>query len=76
VILARDSHACQIRGPRCTGVATQVDHVVALADGGAHLDPLNLRAACATCSRGRAGGTTYARAKITQTTTVEARTVW
>jgi 5-methylcytosine-specific restriction endonuclease McrA len=76
LILARDGFACQIAGPKCTGGATEVDHVVALADGGAHYDPSNLRASCATCNRGRAGGTTYPRYGASQTTDVETRTVW
>jgi 5-methylcytosine-specific restriction protein A len=49
-ILERDGHVCQIRGQRCTGVATHVDHIVPAADGGAWLDPTNLRAACQTCN--------------------------
>jgi 5-methylcytosine-specific restriction endonuclease McrA len=44
---------CQIRGPRCTGRATTVDHVVALAEGGTH-ERWNLRAACRACNS--AGG--------------------
>lgn len=44
-ILDRDGHACQLRGPRCTGNATEVDHI------GSNLnhDPANLRAACQPC---------------------------
>lgn len=53
VILQRDGHQCQIRGPKCKGVATQVDHIVPLSEGGARLDPDNLRAACGTCNAGR-----------------------
>jgi 5-methylcytosine-specific restriction endonuclease McrA len=37
---------------RCGGFATDIDHVVAIADGGT--DSLaNLRPACARCNRGR-----------------------
>jgi 5-methylcytosine-specific restriction endonuclease McrA len=44
---------CQIRGPRCTGRATTVDHIVALTDGGTH-DRWNLRGSCWRCNS--AGG--------------------
>lgn len=52
-ILARDGHVCQVRGPRCKGAATQVDHIIPLSEGGARLDPDNLRAACLPCNAGR-----------------------
>lgn len=52
-ILERDGYACQIRGPRCTGTATTVDHIVPLIQGGARLDPANLRAACLRCNSGK-----------------------
>lgn len=50
LVLDRDLHLCQIRGPRCTRYATQVDHIVARADGGDVFDPANLRACCAACN--------------------------
>ncbi|MEN6547761.1 MAG: HNH endonuclease signature motif containing protein [Armatimonadia bacterium] len=53
-ILIRDGHRCQIRGPRCRGRATQVDHILAVADGGSMFDPSNLRAACSWCNTWRA----------------------
>jgi 5-methylcytosine-specific restriction endonuclease McrA len=53
-VLDRDRWVCQIGGPGCTQAATQVDHVVARADGGDCWDPRNLRAACRTCN-GRGG---------------------
>lgn len=53
-VLARDNYTCQIRGPRCTHAATHVDHIVRRRDGGAVLDPANLRASCAACNVGRA----------------------
>ena len=53
VILERDHHACQVNGPNCKGKATQVDHIVPLAEGGARLDHANLRASCSTCNAGR-----------------------
>lgn len=44
-ILRRDGHRCQIRGPRCIGRATEVDHVGASDD---HRDEM-LRSACRPC---------------------------
>ena len=38
--------------PRCQGcgaVATEVDHITPLADGGAELDPANLQSLCQSC---------------------------
>ena len=61
VILGRDRWQCQIHGPRCTGAATEVDHIVARADGGDVWDTTNLRAACATCNRGRGAQVTNRR---------------
>lgn len=55
-VLLRDDHACQIRGPQCVGVATHVDHIVPLSEGGQRLDPANLRAACAVCNLSRVAG--------------------
>lgn len=54
VVLARDDHTCQIKGANCTGVATQVDHIVPITRGGAYLDPANLRASCKRCNVSRA----------------------
>ncbi len=53
-ILARDGFVCRIGGAHCTRTATEVDHVVAIRDGGAVLDPANLRAACKACNVARA----------------------
>jgi len=50
VILARDSYRCQIRGRRCLGAATEVDHITPLIAGGAPYDHTNLRAACKPCN--------------------------
>lgn len=52
-VLERDQFRCQIGGPRCTGDATEVDHIVPWRLGGARYDPENLRAACKTCNVGR-----------------------
>ena len=60
MVLARDKGLCQIRGPRCRKWATQVDHVLPIADGGAVMDPRNLRAACTSCNSGRAADRTNA----------------
>jgi len=49
-ILDRDGHVCQVRGPRCTGKATCVDHIVAASKGGEWWDPANLRASCRWCN--------------------------
>ena len=53
-ILDRDHHQCQIRGPHCTGHATQVDHITNTAAGGAPLDPNNLQSACPSCNAHKA----------------------
>lgn len=44
---------CAIEGPKCTVVATQVDHIELLANGGAKYDPGNCRPACEPCNTGR-----------------------
>ena len=49
-VLARDGWRCRIESPVCTGRATEVDHIVRLADGGDWWDPANLRAACQPCN--------------------------
>jgi 5-methylcytosine-specific restriction endonuclease McrA len=62
-VLRRDSHRCQIQGPRCTSVATTVDHIRELHAGGAAYDPANLRAACLHCNSSR--GASYGNATRT-----------
>jgi len=59
-VLARDGYLCQIHGPRCSRYATQVDHVVARADGGDLFNPANLRAACRPCNARLAANRTNA----------------
>jgi hypothetical protein len=49
-VLERDGYRCQIRGPRCTGGADVVDHVVDARVTGPVFDPENLRAACRSCN--------------------------
>lgn len=73
LVLDRDRHECQIRGPRCTRYATQVDHIVARCDGGAVYDPTNLRAACAACNGWRAAERTNARRYLTTLARYETR---
>jgi 5-methylcytosine-specific restriction endonuclease McrA len=51
-IIARDG-CCQLRLPGCTGGADHVDHIVPLSEGGARLDPDNLRASCQWCNLSR-----------------------
>ena len=72
LVLARDGWQCQIKGPRCTGTADTVDHIVPLADGGPMYDLGNLRAACARCNYGRRTTTPTTPAS----TNVETRTRW
>jgi 5-methylcytosine-specific restriction endonuclease McrA len=48
-VLAAAGWRCQMRGPTCTGLATTVDHIVPLINGGTH-DATNLRAACQACN--------------------------
>lgn len=44
---------CEIRGPKCTGTMTQIDHIVPLSKGGAKYDQGNCRPACEPCNTGR-----------------------
>jgi hypothetical protein len=53
-ILERDHYECKVRGPKCRRRATEVDHIVPVADGGSMWDPQNLRAACGWCNSWRA----------------------
>jgi 5-methylcytosine-specific restriction endonuclease McrA len=63
-ILERDTHTCQIQGPKCTTEATDVDHIIPWQEGGAWYDPDNLRAACAKCNRSRGPRRMAAMARI------------
>lgn len=47
LVLQRDNYRCQIRGPRCTGHATHVDHVLGR---GLSESLADLRAACEPCN--------------------------
>ena len=46
----RKGRQCYIRLPKCTGAATQVDHIVPLARGGAKYDQSNLQPSCRYCN--------------------------
>ena len=59
-VLNRDAWQCKVNGPRCAGGASEADHVVAVADGGAMYDPANLRASCKRCNGRRAAMRTNA----------------
>jgi 5-methylcytosine-specific restriction endonuclease McrA len=59
-VLRRDHHRCQIDGPRCTVVATEVDHIHEVHGGGDPYHPANLRAACKPCNSSR--GASYGNA--------------
>jgi 5-methylcytosine-specific restriction endonuclease McrA len=52
-VLARDGHACMVQGPRCTGHATTVHHLIPSSQA-PHLfwEPQNLQASCARCNYG------------------------
>ena len=52
-VLERDERKCQLRLPGCRGQATEVDHIVDVAVGGALYDPDNCRAVCGACHRRR-----------------------
>lgn len=47
-VLHRDNHTCQIRGPRCTTQATEVDHIKPVSLGGTDF-AINCQATCHTC---------------------------
>src|ERR1039458_8178731 len=66
-ILARDSASCQIRGPKCTGLATEVDHIVSVEKGGQWYEPSNLRASCRNCNQARVDRTNGDRWKRSAT---------
>jgi 5-methylcytosine-specific restriction endonuclease McrA len=52
-VLAHYGHVCQLQGPRCTGYATTVHHLVPSSQA-PHLfwQPSNLTASCARCNYG------------------------
>jgi len=60
-VLERDGYVCQVRRKRCTGVATQVDHIVPVSKGGSWWDESNLRASCQPCNRDRVDNRLFER---------------
>lgn len=60
-VLERDQHICQVRGPRCIGRATEVDHIIPWRQNGAWLDPANLRSSCQPCNTGRVDRSQHGR---------------
>lgn len=48
-VMRRDRGLCHIRGPRCTHVAAEADHILPVARGGDPLDIANGQAVCHTC---------------------------
>lgn len=50
-VLTRDQYQCQIRGPRCTGQATEVDHTGASDDHRLEV----LQSACKACHASKTG---------------------
>jgi HNH endonuclease len=42
---------CQIQGPKCSQLATEVDHIHALSAGGDPYERSNLRGSCRPCNR-------------------------
>lgn len=75
-VLDRDRHVCQMRGPRCTTIATCVDHIIARTDGGNMWDPTNLRAACRPCNSGGGAEITNRRRARYRTGVAEYETRW
>jgi hypothetical protein len=64
LVLERDGHRCQLMcSTKCQGVATHCDHIVDVLDGGARLDPANLRAACRSCNIAQRNRRVAARAR-------------
>lgn len=51
-IFKRDKFQCQYCGKTPPAVVLEVDHIVAVAEGGSH-DPTNLITACFDCNRGK-----------------------
>lgn len=52
-VLSRAKGMCEIRGPGCTHRATEADHRVPVAEGGARYDPNNGQAACTPCHKAK-----------------------
>ena len=54
---------CRVIDPRSLTLATDVDHIQPLADGGARLDPDNLQPLCADCHRTKTLEDRFARGR-------------
>lgn len=54
VVMERDEWRCRVQLKGCEAQATDVDHIIPLADGGDRWDLGNLRASCGFCNRSRA----------------------
>jgi hypothetical protein len=49
-VLRNSGGHCQLRYPnRCTGIATEADHIIEVADGGPEFDVTNGQGVCAAC---------------------------
>jgi 5-methylcytosine-specific restriction endonuclease McrA len=74
-VLAHYGYVCQVQGPRCTGYATTVHHLVPSSQApNLFWEPSNLAPSCARCNYG--GGARVA-AENTRQTIVKLRTlVW
>jgi len=64
-VLRRDRYRCQLREEGCTGRATQVDHIVNTAAGGAELDPDNCQSTCSHCNARKAQRESIASRTVT-----------
>lgn len=47
-VMRRCRGQCEKRGPNCTGTATQIDHIIPVAEGGTD-ELANLEGTCAAC---------------------------
>jgi hypothetical protein len=64
-VLAACDHRCTIAGPRCTIIATTVDHITPVVLGGDFWSTDNLRGACQACNSGRGARLKNQRTRIT-----------
>lgn len=53
-ILERDNFTCQYCGQYAPNIQLEVDHILAVEDGGTD-DPENLKTSCFACNRGKSG---------------------
>ncbi|WP_363319497.1 HNH endonuclease [Leifsonia williamsii] len=81
-VLQRCGGRCEIRGPKCTGKATEADHITPVAEGGTYTLS-NGQGACTTChaaktkqeaARGRTRAFTGTPRTTTQRTSTQAST--